>query len=197
VLFLAQNILGLQLGSLFWSLALGLAGLFFLSVFFSNRQQWWGLIPGLTLLGVAVTVGLDALLPSVGSLFGGGIILGSIGLSFLLIYLFNRDVWAAIIPARVLLALAVTVSLENLVSDFEFVSLFFLGMALTFAVVAMLPTREGNLKWAWIPAGVLGLMGVIFGAFSGATLGYLWPLVLIIVGLFLVYQTLTSRSSAG
>jgi positive regulator of sigma E activity len=37
---------------------------------------------------------------------------------------------------------------------------------------------------------------VIFGAFTGAALGYLWPLVLILVGVILVYRTFASRRSA-
>jgi hypothetical protein len=58
----------------------------------------------------------------------------------------------------------------------------------------MLPVREGSLKWAWIPAGVLFAMGIIFGVFSGSMVGYFWPILLIVLGLFFIYRTFSSRN---
>jgi len=193
VLFLLQNLFGYRLGGLFWMVVFGLGGLFFISVFLANRENWWALIPGLTLLGIGLAVGMTTIAPAIGGIFGGVFVLGSIGLSFLIIYLVKRDFWWAMIPAGVLLSLAIIVGLESFISDFEFVSLFFVGMGLTFAIVAMLPSPDGKQRWAWIPAGILLLIGVVFGAFTGALLGYVWPVALIVVGLILIYRTLTSR----
>lgn len=193
ILFLLQNLYGYQFGSLFWALILGLGGLFFLSVFLADRSNWWGLIPGFTLIGVGCTVALDSLAPQAGDVLGGPIVLGSIGLSFLVIYLLNREFWWAIIPSGVLLTLTIAIALESFISDIGFVSLFFLGMALTFAIVAMLPTPDGKMTWAWIPAGILGLMGILFGAFSGAYMAYLLPLALILGGGLLILRTLVRR----
>ena len=39
-----------------WSLALWAGGLLFLAVFFSERDQWWALIPGLVLPGIGTAV---------------------------------------------------------------------------------------------------------------------------------------------
>lgn len=193
VLFLLQSLFGIQLGSLFWSIVFVLGGLFFLSVFLANRANWWAIIPGFTLIGISATIAVDALYPALGSILGGSFVLGGIGLSFLVIYLLNREFWWAIIPCGVLLTLALVVPLESLLTDTGFVSLFFLGMALTFAIVAMVPTSEGRMQWPWIPAGILGLMGIIFGAFSGAFMVYLVPLALILGGVILIFQTLRRR----
>ncbi len=193
VLFLLQNLFGIQLGALFWSILFVLGGLFFLSVYWTERSNWWAIIPGFVFIGIGLTIGLGALFPAAADILGGTIILGSIGLSFLVIYLLNRDFWWALIPAGVLLTLAVVISLESVLTEFGFVSLFFLGMALTFAVVALLPTSQGRMSWAWIPAGILGIMGIIFGAFSGAFMAYVTPIVLILGGGYLVVRSLVKR----
>ncbi len=193
VLFLLQNLFGFQYGDLFWALVLGLVGLFFLTIFFSNRANWWALIPGFTLLGVGLSVSLNLIAPSLSSTLSGPIVLGSIGASFLVIYLLNREYWWAIIPCGVLLTLAIVISLENLLTEMGFVSIFFLGLAATFALVALVPTAEGKMQWAWIPAIVLALMGVIFGAFSGAFMAYLLPIALIVGGGILIFRTLAKK----
>lgn len=193
ILFLLQNLYGIQFGALFWAIVLGLGGLFFLSIYFTNPANWWGLIPGITLLSVALLVALGALFPGVADALGGSIVLGGIALSFLVIYLINRENWWAIIPGGVLLSLAIALVFQNFLSDTGFVSIFFLGMALTFAVVALLPTAEGKMQWAWIPAGILGIMGVAFGAFSGSLIAYAAPIFLIGLGAVLILRTLVSR----
>jgi hypothetical protein len=193
VLFLLQSLFGIQLGGLFWSIVFVLGGLFFLSVFFANRANWWAIIPGFTLIGISATIATGELFPSLAGTLGGSFVLGAIGLSFLVIYLLNREFWWAIIPSGVLLTLAIVISLESLLTDTGFVSLFFLGMALTFAVVALVPNPEGRMQWPWIPAGILGLMGIIFGAFSGEFMVYLVPLALILGGGILIFQTLRRR----
>jgi len=193
ILFLLQNIFAFEFGDLFWTIILGLAGLFFLSVFISNRAQWWSLIPGVTLLSIALMILLSTLFPEVGELLSGSIVLGGIGLSFVLIYLTNREHWWTIIPAGVLLTLALVVGLESLISESDFISIFFVGLGITFAVVAILPTAEGKMKWAWIPAGVLVLMGLLFSAFTGDSMAYLWPAALIVAGLYLIFRTFSSK----
>jgi hypothetical protein len=145
------------------------------------------------LLGIGFSVSLNTIAPSLSSTLSGPIVLGSIGASFLVIYLLNREYWWAIIPCGVLLTLAIVISLENLLTDMGFVSIFFLGLAATFALVAFVPTAEGKMQWAWIPAIVLALMGVIFGAFSGAFMAYLLPIALILGGGILIFRTLAKK----
>lgn len=189
VLFLLQNLGIFSLGDAFWVIVLGLAGVFFLSFFIQSRANWWALIPGITLLSVTTLVALDWVFPAIGSAWGGSIVLGGIALSFFLIYLVERANWWALIPGGVLLTLAATVGLEQFFPGLETAGIFFLGMGLTFALVAILPNPQGEMRWAWIPAGILLLMGVIFMAAAGELLTYLWPIALIVTGGYLLFRS--------
>ena len=190
VVFLLQNLGYFQLGDLFWALLFGLGGLFFLSVFFPNRANWWALIPGLTLLSIAVLLVTTRFLPAFADLWGGSIVLGGIGLSFLLIYLLDRNNWWAIIPFGVLETLAVVAGLGTVIPGVATGGIFFLGLGLTFALVAILPGLHGSMWWAWIPAGVLTGMGLLFVIISGQTVGFVLPAALILVGLLLIVFTM-------
>jgi hypothetical protein len=120
-------------------------------------------------------------------------------LSFLVIYALNRDHWWAIIPGGVLLSVAVMVGLEPLLGDGDLgVAIFFLGMAATFGAVALLPSPSGNMRWAWIPAGVLFILGVVFFGIAVAAFKYIWPAAIILAGLFILYRTfMRSEPIAG
>ena len=193
VLFLLQTLLDFQFGGLFWALVFGLGGTFFLSWFMQDRQQWWALIPGFTLFSIGLIILLDVILPAASGLLGGFIILGGIGASFLVVYLLRRDFWWALIPAGVLLTLGVVALLSDLAPGLEVGGVFFLGLAATFAVLTMVPTGEGRMKWPWIPAGILGGMGLIVIMAAGNMAGILVPVVLIVAGLFLVARNFLNR----
>ena len=195
VLFLLQNLGILVMGNVFWVVLFGLGSLFFLSFFIQNRANWWALIPGLTLLSITLLFALDWFIPAFDESWGGSIVLGGIGLSFFLIYLVERTNWWAIIPGGVLLTLAATVGLEQFFPGLETVGIFFLGMGLTFGLVATLPNPQGEMRWAWIPAGILLLMGMIFMAAAGELLMYLWPVALIFAGIFLLFRSFRGRRS--
>lgn len=190
VVFLLQNLgfIGV-ISDLFWALVLGAAGVFFLTLFTQNRANWWALIPGFTLLSIAVLIVSSLLVPRFSEVWGGSIVLGGIGASFLVIYLLNRRGWWALIPAGVLLTLAVIAGLGSLLPGLETGGILFLGMGLTFALLALLPNSQGQLKWAWIPAGVLLFMGLVFVAAAGNIVGYILPLALIIGGGYLILRT--------
>jgi hypothetical protein len=49
------------------------------------------------------------------------------------------------------------------------------------------------MTWAWYPAGILAVIGLIVAAASESLISYLWPLVLILGGLALIYRTLIIR----
>ena len=59
VILLLQNfdVFGPVVTNLVWTLLFVLGGLTFLLVFAFEREHWWALIPGCTLLGLAVLVG--------------------------------------------------------------------------------------------------------------------------------------------
>jgi len=193
VVFLLQNLFNFNLGGFFWGALLGLGGLFFIGIFISNRATWWALIPGFTLLGVSATVLVSSIFPRAGDIFGGVFVLGGIGVAFIAVYLTDRRNWWAVIPAGVMLTLSMIVFLDQILGGFGSGGVFFLGLGLTFAVVALLPTPNGRMNWAWYPAGILFVMGILISAAAENLFGYIWPIALILAGLVLIYRAFLSR----
>jgi hypothetical protein len=98
-----------------------------------------------------------------------------------------------VIPGGVMVTLAFVAGLGEIVSGLEVGGIFFLGLGLTFALVALAPSPQGEMRWAWIPAGVLLIMGVLFTAAAGEIIQFILPVVLILVGLYLVYRAFIRR----
>jgi hypothetical protein len=173
--------------SLFWGAAFLVGAAYFLYIFSQSPQRsWWAIIPAMALLGL----GGSAILPRVFSGLGGGIFLGALGAAFFIIYATDHSRWWGIIPGGVLLTLA-AVSMfadSEQFSAFGSGSLFFIGLALTFLLVALLPNPFGKMQWAYIPAVALFIMGAVLGSSSTAGLAeYVWPVALIVVGLLVIF----------
>ena len=171
--------------NLIWLTLFGLGGLVFLWVFISNNENWWAIIPGFTLLGLAALIGFG---DRMGAL-GGALFLGAIGLSFWVIYILKRDFWWAIIPGGTLFTLALVAGLSEWLPGLEVGGIFFLGLAATFGLLYLIRTPEGRMKWALIPAGVLGIMGLCIIAAAGNLIGWIWPAALILGGGYLIFRT--------
>ena len=194
ILFLLQNLGFLEFaGAIFWSIAFAVGGGIFLYVYLTERIHWWAIIPGLSLLGIAEIIAVDQFLPQYSDILGAPVFMGFISLSFWIIYLTNRESWWAIIPGGVLLSIAVFIGLEVLFPSVEMVGIFFLGMGLTFVVLAYLPEQEGRTRWALIPAGVLLLMGVIFLGSAFAALEIVVPAAMVLAGLYFIYRTVRPK----
>jgi hypothetical protein len=101
--------------------------------------------------------------------------------------------WWAVIPGGVLLTLAIVAGLSENLEGIETGGVFFLGLGLTFALLALLPTGDGKLTWALIPAVVLFLMGLLITAAAAEFINYVWPAALILGGLYLLYRAFRSR----
>jgi hypothetical protein len=194
LLFLLQNLgyLGGGLG-LLWAVLFILGGLAFIYWFLRNRAAWWALIPGFTLLGLGGLILLSTLFPEAGNVWGGALFLGSIGLAFVAVYLVAPQHWWAIIPAGTLITLALVAALGALTDGMETGGIFFLGLGATFLVLGVVHTPQGRLKWAFIPAGVLLVMGILLLAQALEILGYIWPLALIAAGLYVLYRAVAAR----
>ena len=193
ILLLLQNfgILG-GIVALIWSLIFGVGGLIFLYMFLTNRTQWWAIIPGFTLLGLAALIALDQFLPRVGDALGGTIFLGGIGLAFWVIYFLNREHWWAVIPGGVMFTVALVAGLDAVFEGAETGGVLFLGLGLTFGLLYFLPTPYRQMKGAVIPAGVLLVVGLLSTARTTGILEYLWPAALIVVGLYLLFRMFRS-----
>lgn len=167
----------------FWAAVFIFSGAAFLVAFGRDRSRWWALIPGLTLAGVGVTM----LLPAPLSSRGGAITLGAVGLSFWLIYFSAHEHWWAIIPGGVLLTLAAISALMSSLPVLDMGALFLFGLALTFFFVAVLPNPFGRMTWAFIPAGVLFVLGLVSLSVPLQQYAvYLWSLALIATGAYLL-----------
>ena len=185
-LFLLEN-LGIFHGgiNLLWVAILGGAGVTSLYLFANNRNNWWALIPGSTLLAISLSIALGVVAPTMSNILGGGIILGGIGLGFWLIFLTNRDFWWAVIPAGVLSSLAVVAVLEEFINTG---GLFLVGLGMTFILLAVMPGYENRLKWGYIPGGILTLIGVLTMPLLEGIFNILWPVALIGAGGYVIYK---------
>ena len=173
----------------FWGIVFLAAGGIFLFMFAGGfaSGNWWAAFPGFVLAGIGVLI----LLPNSLDNIGGAIFLGAIGLSFWAVYLTGRDRWWAIIPGGVLFTLAaVTVLPSNFIGGAASGGVFFLGLALTFLLVALL----ANMRWAYWPAGVLGVFGIfLFFESQVYLLSYVAAAALIVVGIFIILRSLRSQ----
>lgn len=189
-LFLLESLRILALGGA-WAVLFIAAGLTFGYTFVESRHNWWAAIPGMTLLSIGTLIGIDAVFPRLGDLIGGSIVLGGLALSFWIIYFTTRfEQWWAIIPGGVLLSLAVGLAAEPIIEADIFPAIFMLGMALTFALVYLLPTANERMVWALFPAGALGIVGLILLSATTQLAGFLWPVVLIVAGAYILLKNL-------
>jgi len=195
VLFLLEALGVLpEIGVPVWTLLFVVGGLAFLWVFIANREQWWAVIPGCTLLGVAGTIALS----DVAGPWAGAIVLAAIGVSFWIIYLTRRDMWWPIIPGGVLITLAFVAGFGDTLPDEMITGILFVGLAVTFLLVYFLPTPAGRMKWALIPAAVLAVLGIAFLASMGnlvTLLAVAGPLALIIGGGFLLWRAFKGKGT--
>jgi hypothetical protein len=188
ILFLLNSIGTITIGDYQWAIILGIGGLAFLSVFLADRQQWWALFPSFGLLIGGTILFLESAFPWLSDDFGGVIALGGIGLVFLLIFITNIKNWWALIPAGVLLSLAVMLLL-----GFESSGVFLIGLGLTFGVLGFVPTEHGRMRWAFIPAVVLILVGIFVTLAVYNLFAILWPLALITGGVMIIYFVIKTR----
>jgi hypothetical protein len=198
-LFLVQQIfhLPIHLGGVMVAAFFAFAGLIFLYVLINNRENWWAAIPGFVLLGLGALIASGEFFPVFANRFGGSLFLGSIGLAFLTVYLIKRENWWAIIPCGVLFTLALVAGVAQY-NGMASGAMFFLGIAATFAVLGMMPVGR-NEKWPWIPAGICAILGTMLllgsGAFMNSIAGLVWPIILVLVGGFLIVRTFLKKNN--
>lgn len=167
------------------------AGAVFLYVFFQDRKLWWPLIPGCSLIGLAGAI-LLPMLPGLTAWSGPVFFLGMIALSFWIIYILDHTSWWAIIPGGVLASLALSLAVGQYLQMIG-VGAMFLGLAVTFALVALLPTGTEKNTWAWIPALTLFLMSLFFGFLQTPYGMYVWPIVMIVGGAAVLIKALSPK----
>ena len=190
ILLLVQQLGKIDLSGDFWGIAFMLGGgVIFLTLWLSERAQWWSLIPGgiLASWGVAAPLGklgLSATLVSLVGMFGSAA-------GFLAIYWMDRkENWWALIPAGVFVLVGIASVIGTAVGEDWTGSLVLWGIAAVFAVLYL---RDRSQFWPLIPAGVLAVVG--FGVSPLATsASFLFPALLIVAGALLVVRTLFRRT---
>jgi hypothetical protein len=168
----------------FWAGLLAIGAVIFLYWFFNDSSKWWAAIPGFTLAGLACS-----------TLLSGGwgdlAALGGISVGFWAVYLSDRQRWWAIIPGGVLITLGITSLLDalNATKVIDSGGVFFVGLGLTFLLVALLV----KMKWAYIPAAVLLLLGFLLTPPMSGGLEYVWIGILLIAGAVMVINAARSK----
>ena len=191
VILFIQSLLGFNISGLIVPALFLVGGGVFFYLFANNQEQWWALIPGFTLLGIGGLTGMGELAPRFASIFGGAFFLAMIGLSFLVIFILHREYWWAVIPAGVLFTLAL-MTLAGQANGSLSGALFFLGLAVTFGVLGLMPVGQKD-KWPWIPAGACAVLALVLaigsGIFNQPVFALLGPAILIVVGVYLIVRS--------
>src|SRR5690554_5160424 len=148
-------------------------GAWLLNQYYTGRKQLWLLIGGFILLGcgAATVTGVNA----------GAWFLAIAALGFLTAWREDDSRWWAIIPAGTLFTLAAVVVADHSWRWLDGGAVFFLGMAVTFLTLYVLPRHSQS--WALIPAAASGALALIVWGSSGS---WLLPVLLIVAGLYLV-----------
>ncbi len=177
-----------NVGDVFWGIVWGLIGFYFLYRLITNPSEWWAAFPAFTLLGLS----LSNLLPKALQGFGGLAFLGGISLAFVWIYFSDKSRWWAIIPAGVLMTLGV-ISVLDTVTGVDNGGILFLGLGLTFILVAILPGGSSR-TWAFIPGAVLLVFGGLMAPPLAGIAQYIWPAAFIIMGGYLLLRYFRNQS---
>jgi len=172
---------------------LGIGGLIFLLVFILHKKEWWAIIPGFILIAIGISVFMDQRTQDFSGRWGGMVFLGILGLAFLLIFITHPENWWALIPAGVLISLGGISAIEG--NDLLQGGLLFLGWAITFGLVYILPKPAGRLKWALYPAVILLLIGVVIFFGAQNLMNYVWPAALLIAGGYIIFRAMRGKKS--
>lgn len=178
---------------LLWGVLFAFGGVAFIVYLLQNRKAWWAIIPGVVLIGLGFLILVSSIFPNFREEIGGFIFFISISIAFLIVYLMNNKFWWSIIPAGVMASLAATILVDGF-TKFEGGGVLLMGIAMTFALLTILPGLEGNRQWPFIPAGILFVVG-LFAFFEDFNVSSLvWAVVLIALGVFLIVRSFIRKS---
>jgi hypothetical protein len=191
-LLLAETIT--DLSAWVWVVLLVAGALVASGLYLADRSDWAMLITAYALWAIALLVALTTLniLREDAVAF---YVLLAIALPFLAVFYRNRAQWWALIPAYVLLAVAVMIGLTGLglLSDSLVPAYVLFAIAIPFFVVY---ARDRSQWWPLIPGGILAVVGLTF-LIAEAAFVYIGALVLVLVGVGILVRVFTRRESAG
>ncbi len=181
---------------------LAAAGLYFLGRFVWKVDVWWPTIPGFTLWAMAAIVYLAGTgNKSVSDVVLASLMFVGLGLAFLVVFAVNRrQNWWAWITSGALLTMFATLYASSIGASPTLVgAVIFGGMAIVFALLYLLVPLRQRLWWAPAQAGAMALAALIvflFGQNQDNLLVQLWPVLLVIIGVFLIGRQFSRPAAA-
>jgi hypothetical protein len=173
-----------------------LAGIGFAIDFVRDPDSWWAAIPAGALSGRGALIAFVEVTTAPEE-WGASLLLAGSGLGFGAVYLRARDHWWALIPAGVLLSVAIVVASVPVIGRGTGIGAVVLGiMAALLVALALVPIRGRRMLWPLIPAGILGVIaGFLARDAAEALEPFRWvsPAVLLVIGLVVVFRTMTGR----
>lgn len=172
--------------------------MFFLGVYSRDRSKWWPLLPAIVLGVLGLGVIFDMFFDFVSDLLGAAFFYAVFAV-FVYVYNKNKSNWWPVIPAGACFTLGTVVlvdSLHLLDSDFGGV-VFLLGIGLTFLYLWNIRNAANKLAWAIYPAVVLICLSVMVFLDDVLWLDseFVFPIILILVGLVIVFAGLQKRKT--
>jgi hypothetical protein len=173
-----------------WVLAFAAAGLGAFVLYSADRSDWSVLLAAYILWAIGLLIALvtlDILRDEAVAFF----VLIVIALPFLGVYIRNRSQWWALIPAYVLVMVAIMVGLIGLgiLEDALVASYVLFAIAIPFFVVYV---RDRSQWWALIPGGILAVVGFALLIAEGGFL-YIGGIALILIGAWILYRGLRAK----
>ncbi len=127
-----------------------------------------------------------------------------VGTTFLIPYLQNRQSYLLIIPIGILYTMGAALFYmfyDYYSANSGFLFIMFLGFAITFGILFFMKNSERNLGWAAFPAIIFLVLAAFFGlmdTFYFQYEDYVFPIIIIIIGLFLLGKSLfTTKRREG
>lgn len=214
---LLLDLLGiLDSAALVWPLIFAAAGTAFVVLFVRSRDNWWAAIPGSVFLGLAAVILVTQLWPGPAAYWAGAFLFLFMGAGFGAVYGRERSNWWALIPCGVMLTLALVVALPPAWEGMPVAAVLFLGLAATFAVLALVPVppehrpgqpaavagqpgngKQARMKWPLVPAAVLAVLGLIFALQATALLTaseFFVPALMVLGGVALLVYAYRHRT---
>lgn len=186
-LFLAQNLgyleeLPLNTWVIIFS---GLSLLFFATYFINGVREWGWLFPAFIFAGLALTMALTNTGVESGAV--GAPVLVGVGLPFVVVYFLNRqENWWALIPAWVLIIVAVLVTISDRVPGELIGAFVMLAIGLPFLVVYLINREHW---WALIPGGIMVALAAVILLSTQTSGQFVAPLIMFAIALpfFVIY----------
>lgn len=176
----------------------------FVLVYLLDRTKKWALIPAFVLVAVGV---IPLLSMFASGEWIGAFVMFAIAIPFFVVYFWSQQNWWALIPAGGMSTIGVVVLLSGVERPNLLPGIFtstlqssligfvmFAGWALTFFIL-WLQRAKNPTDWAKYPAIALALVGVFSLAVGVASIKYVWPLLIIVLGVLVLYGTMRRRSA--